>query len=115
MSVPAMTNLTAEESEVQELLREAVGEGTLCYSREYGEVELNEVYVGWDGDSVVDQLARNKDTSSIDVVEWTGEGHDGPLSDIIVYFVGPGRWLVKGLRRPRLSSRERAWLLGRQS
>ena len=109
-----MGRLLAQESDVRELLRQAVNEGTLSYSEEDSSVVLDGMYVSWDADSVIEQLAKKKDVESIDLVEWTGEGHDGPLSDILFYFLGTGRWLAKGLKRPRLSSRERAWLLGGQ-
>ena len=115
MSERAMAHLLARESEVRELLHQAADEGTLYYSHEDGQVMLDGVYVSWEADSVIDHIADNKDMQGIDVVEWTGEGLDGPLSDILVYFVGRGRWVAKAPKRPRLSSRERAWLLGREA
>jgi len=114
MSRQAMGQLLAQECDVRDLLRQAVNEGILLYGEEESKVLLDGMYVSWDADSVIDQLAKSKDGASIDLVEWTGEGHDGPLSDIPVYYVGTGRWLAKGLKRPRLSSRERAWLVGRE-
>jgi hypothetical protein len=114
MSRQAIGRLLAQESDVRGLLREAVNEGTLSYSDEDNSVVLDGMYVSWEADSVIEQLANNKDIESIDPVEWTGEGHNGPLSDILVYFLGCGRWLAKAVKPPRLSSRERAWLVGRE-